>query len=163
MINRKAYRQPPFLLGFAGGVVAMLLIMAVSSTSFQYFSHGHGSEKGLSVNSGSYQVGISGFVPTICRVSVPDSPVSNGNGLFNLGQMNEFCNDGHGYRIYIDHPASASGAAVIVDGRRVPLSAQGSTMIFESNGPGNRSHKLSLDASSNPDAIGGLWFRIKPI
>ena len=163
MIARKAYHQPPFLLGFLGGMIAMLLLLATSPVSFQYYSHGHSESRSLSLNSGTYQVSINGFVPVICRVSVLGTPSTTGNGLINLGEMNEFCNNGRGYRVYIDHSSKASDAAVIVDGQRVPLSPEGSTMIYEASGPGKRTHQLSLDVSNSADSVGGLWFRIKPI
>lgn len=163
MIAKKSYHQPPFLIGFVGGAIAMLLLLASSPISFQYYSHGHSQAKSLQVNSGTYQISISGFVPVLCRVSVDNNIKQMGENIINLGQMSEFCNDEHGYRIFVDHAASASGAAIIVDGRRVELSPQGSTLIYQSDAPARRSHQVTLDISNHPESIGGLWFRIQPI
>lgn len=116
------YLKPPFLIGFPGGMFAMLLLLASSPVSFQFYSHGHGQIRSLSLNSGTYQISIRGFVPVVCRVSIDNNVKMTGDSIVNLGQMNEFCNNGNGYRIFVDHASNASGAALIIDGRRVELS-----------------------------------------
>lgn len=157
------YFKPPFIIGFLGGMFAMLLLLASSPVSFQFYSHGHGQIRSLSLNAGTYQISIKGFVPIVCRVSVDNDVKMTGDTIVNLGQMNEFCNNGNGYRIFVDHASDASGAALIIDGRRVELSPQGSTAIYQSDGPARRSHQISLDVTGHDGPVGGLWFRIQPI
>ena len=157
------YLKQPFLLGFLGGMFAMLLLLASSPVSFQFYSHGHGQIRSLSLNSGTYQISMKGFVPIVCRVSIDDSVKATGDNIIDLGQMNEFCNNANGYRIFVDHASDASGAALIIDGQRVELSAQGSTVIYQSNTAAKRSHRISLDVTQHKGPIGSLWFRIQPL
>ena len=106
---------------------------------------------------------MKGFVPIVCRVSIDNNVKVTGDSIIDLGQMNEFCNNANGYRIFVDHAADASGAALIIDGQRVELSAQGSTAIYQSSTAARGSHRISLDVTQHEGPIGELWFRIQPL
>lgn len=161
MMSVKFYRTLSFLIGFPVGIYALLLLAAVIGISFEPYSEG--KSPSLSVGSGNYQISLSGLVPHICRVSVTEKSNKNVGGLISLGQMDVFCSHDNGYKVRIDHSGAASGAAVIVDGHRVPLKPQGSTMMYASNGSGKSSHQLTLDVSNHPDPVGNLSFYVKPI
>ena len=156
------YLTPRGVLAFIGGMITMLLLLASIPVSFQS-SAGHGSAKTFVINSGPYEISIHGFVPVICRVSINEKIRPAGGMLVDLGQMNEFCNNANGYIVYVDHTPDVIGAIMIIDGRRITLNPSGSTAIYQSNTPSNRTHKISLDLSNHPAPKGGIWFRIRPI
>lgn len=142
---------------------ALLLLFSATRVSIEPYADEHSHALSHGVSSGIYQIWLGSLVPYICRVSVTGHDKSGGGGLISLGQMDEFCPHERGYKIHVDHSASVSGAAVIVDGRRVQLSSHGSTVIYESDGPGKGSHPLSLDLSNHSGPVGGLTFYIRPI
>lgn len=157
-----AYLKPKALLIFIGGMIAMLLLLASLPVSFQS-SSGYGDTRTIAANSGTYEISLRGLVPVICRVTINEKIRPAGGVLVDLGEMNEFCNNANGYIVYVDHTPDVIGAIMIVDGRRIELSPHGSTAIYQSNRPGNRTHKISLDLTNHPAPKGGLWFRIRPL
>ena len=156
------YLKRKALLAFIGGMIAMLLLLASLPVSFQP-SSGHGSTRTFALNSGPYEISIRGLVPVICRVTVDEKIRPAGGLLVDLGQMTEFCNSANGYIVYVDHTPDVVGAVMIVDGKRVLLSPHSSTAIYQSNGPGNRTHKISLDLTNHAAPKGGIWFRIRAL
>jgi hypothetical protein len=114
----------------------------------------------VDVNSGQYSIGISGFVPVICRASVgaTSTPVAGSN--INLGGLNEFCNSPNGYEVYADYSPALSAASLVVDGQKINLSNDGSTRISHSNRAAIASRAIELDLSRTNGAIGNIAFRI---
>jgi hypothetical protein len=114
----------------------------------------------VDVNSGQYSIGISGFVPVICRASVgaTSTPIAGAN--INLGGLNEFCNSPNGYEVYADYSPALSTASLVVDGQKINLSKDGSTRISHSNRAGIASRAIELDLSKTNGAVGNIAFRI---
>jgi len=156
------YLKPKSILMFVGGMIAMLLLLVSIPVSF-HTSTGHGDSRTIALNSGPYQISLRGFVPVICRVTVNEKIQPAGGILVDLGEMTEFCNSAGGYIVYIDHTPDVAGAVFIIDGRRIELNPHGSTAVYQSAGPGNRTHKIRLDLTNHPAPKGGLWFRIQPL
>lgn len=156
------YLKPKSVLIFIGGMIVMLLLLASIPVSF-HTSSSHGDSRTIALNSGPYQISLRGFVPIICRVTVNEAIRPAGGVLVDLGQMTEFCNSANGYIVYVDHTPDVIGAIMIVDGRRIELNPHGSTAVYQSTGPGNRNHRISLDLTNHPMPKGGLWFRIQPL
>ena len=125
-------------------VAASLAILAMSGTAI---SAAPGAVSGKS----SFTLEIRGFVPVICRVSVDTTWVAPSEDVIALGQMNEFCNDPSGYSVFVDHAPNLDGAALIVDGERVALSATGTTLIRRSETAARRSSELQLDMGGEED------------
>jgi hypothetical protein len=116
----------------------------------------------VGVEAGRFSLGISGFVPVICRASVDSTMVAPSEGQVSLGSLREFCNSPNGYAIYADHSASLAKAKIIVDGKKVPLSNSGSTEITKSNRAGIATRNLELDLPKGVDG-GSVSFRIVPL
>jgi hypothetical protein len=72
-------------------------------------------------SSSSYTIGITGFVPVICRASLDATIVPAASGETQLGALNEFCNNPNGYRIFVRGSSELAGATLIVDGQPVTL------------------------------------------
>ncbi|MGE8140808.1 hypothetical protein ACQKOE_02420 [Novosphingobium sp. NPDC080210] len=155
--------KPQFIMGLLVGLLAMLLLLASLPATVQFASSESSNAHGPSIQSGTYQITLRGFVPTICRVSVEPKVTPAGGVLVDLGEMKEFCNSPNGYIVYADHTPNVTGAVLIIDGRSVVLSPHGSTMLLESRGPGNRTHKVSLDLRNHPAPKGYISFRIQPL
>ena len=107
----------------------------------------------------SFTLGIRGFVPVICRADVQASQITPASGVNTIGVMKEFCNSPSGYQVWADYSASLSDAALLVDGRRVELSATGSTLISESAHAAITSRDLAIDLPDG-DRMGALSLRI---
>lgn len=115
----------------------------------------------LDVGSSRYVLGITGFVPVICRASVDVTSVPVTAGEVSLGTLNEFCNNANGYAIYADHSAALAGGSIIVAGQKVPLSETGSTRIRMSDRAAIQSNGVSLEV---PEGVSSaqIAFRIVP-
>lgn len=159
---KSTYVKPLNFKLFLLGMFAMLLLLAALPVSF-HGSTGYGAQGGISVSSGTYQISIRGFVPVICRVSLKEKVVPAGGTTVDLGEMTEFCNSAGGYIVFVDHTPNVAGAIMIIDGRRIELNPHGSTAIFQSSRPGDRTHKVSLDMTNHPAPKGSLSFRIVPL
>lgn len=109
-------------------------------------------------SSSSYRIGITGFVPVICRATLDATIVPAASGDTPLGALNEFCNNPNGYRIFVRGSAELAGATLIVDGQPVTLSGDAPTLVAFSTGPAITSRNVSL---SSPNGAGGsLSFEI---
>lgn len=76
----------------------------------------------------TFRLGLN--VPTICRIDVRGSVgAASGQGS---ATAEEFCNAPAGYRVLAIHPgADGTGLSFDYDGRRVPASAGGTTILVE--------------------------------
>lgn len=108
--------------------------------------------------SSSYSIGITGFVPVICRAQLQADVVAADRGAVPLGQLDQFCNSPNGYQVFVDASPELANATLIVDGREVTLSATGSTLVSASNGPAITSSNVVLQNADG--AAGNLSFRI---
>lgn len=117
---------------------------------------------GIDAGASRYTIGISGFVPVICRASVNAGVVAPEAGRMQLGQLSEFCNSPNGYRVHADYSASLAKAKLYVDGKPVPLKNDGSTMVSQSSRAAIDSHALELELPKGTQA-GSISFRIEPL
>lgn len=90
----------------------------------------------------SFALRLEGHVPVICRVQL-DSMASG-----ETSRMTEFCNNASGYEVWLRHAQGLNDAAVYVDGRRVELSATGSTLISRSATAGLAARDIRLEAGA---------------
>lgn len=112
--------------------------------------------------SSQFTIGISGFVPVICRANVDATSVAPAAGTVQLGSLREFCNSPNGYRVHADYSPSLAQAKLLVDGRPVPLGADGTTVVSRSNRAAIDNHALSLDLPKGVSG-GSISFRIEPL
>lgn len=117
---------------------------------------------GIGVDSGQFTIGISGFVPVICRASVEVSMAAPDNGMVQLGSLKEFCNSPNGYRVHADFSASLNAARLVVDGEDVSLDQGGSVVVSESDRAAIDTHDLTLVLPEGTQT-GSLSFRIEPL
>jgi hypothetical protein len=117
------------------------------------------ASSGEPTDSANYTIGITGFVPVICRASVDETIVRGAAGKTSLGNLNEFCNSPNGYQVFVEGSPELANATIVVDGNRVPLAATGPTLISSSNGPSIVSHRLVLQTPSG-NAGGSLSIRV---
>ncbi|MFO1255481.1 MAG: hypothetical protein U1E37_07405 [Sphingomonadaceae bacterium] len=115
----------------------------------------------VDVGSAQFTIGVIGYVPVICRANVEANAVAPVAGTTSLGMLKEFCNSPSGYRVVADYPASLAEARLIVDGKVVPLSADGSTVVTQSDNAAIADHTLALELSKDGQT-GNLNFRIEP-
>lgn len=109
-----------------------------------------------------YRIGISGEVPVLCRVSVDAALVPDSAGRVSLGTMKEFCNNPHGYQVVMEYAPIAGDAALIVDGRTIPLGKSGRVVVARSPGAAVIERKVELQLSQEGVAP-ALAFRIEPL
>ena len=109
-----------------------------------------------------YRIGISAEVPVLCRVSVDAALVPDGAGRVSLGTMKEFCNNPSGYQVVMEYPPIAGDAALIVDGRAIPLGKGGLVVIARSPGAAVIERKVELQLPREGVAP-SLTFRIEPL
>ena len=93
----------------------------------------------------SYTITVTGFVPVICRAQIDATIVPGASGLTNLGELNEFCNNPNGYQVFVDSSPELANATLLVDGREVTLSGDAPTLVVASNGPAIESRNLALN------------------
>lgn len=108
-----------------------------------------------------YRIGVEGHVPVICRVAVDAAQVDAGAGTASLGNLNEFCNNAHGYQVVADYSPVLAGASLVVDGVEIPLNESGSVTVSRSGTAAIASRKLALKLAGNAQP-GNLTFRIMP-
>jgi len=114
--------------------------------------------EGESSPTASYSIGITGYVPVICRASLDVSVVPTNRGAMPLGHLQEFCNSPNGYQIFVDSSPELANATLVVGGRKVTLSASGPTLVSSSQGPAIASNNVVLQHANG--ASGSLSFRI---
>lgn len=109
-----------------------------------------------------YEIGVQGYVPVICRVSLDASQIDVNSGTASLGQLKEFCNNARGYQVVADYAPALAGASLVVDGVEIPLNGNGSVAVSTSNRAAQAQHnvELKLAGSAQPGAIS---FRIQPL
>ena len=110
--------------------------------------------------SSSYAVQVSGFVPVICRASTDAAVIApQQNGAVQLGELKEFCNSGGGYKVYADYSPELESATLVVDGKALPLSSDGTTLVTSSDRAAVASRPVSLELKSGQTS-GTISFRI---
>lgn len=121
-----------------------------------------GNVPNVEIASSTFTLGISGYVPVICRASVGASMVAPEQGQVSLGALKEFCNSPNGYAIHADYSPSLASAKMIVDGREISLDAGGTTQIVQSTHAAIATRDIVLDL---PDGVedGTISFRIDPL
>lgn len=105
----------------------------------------------------SYSIGITGYVPVICRAELSTSVVPANGGATSLGNLQQFCNSPNGYQIFVDSSPELANATLTVGGHAVTLSGSGSTLVASSEGPAITSDDVVLQSNG---AGGSLSFRI---
>lgn len=121
-----------------------------------------GAIGGVDAQSADVRIGISGFVPVICRASVEGIQSGRADGLVSLGSMREFCNNPRGYTIYADYSANLADGALIVDGVKIPLDKSGSVQIVQTARAGVASRAINLELPGEAEG-GSISFRIQPL
>lgn len=137
------------VLAAIGGVAAL----AAPAAAFDH---------NVALASSRYTIGISGFVPVICRASVTATSVTPAAGTVQLGSLNEFCNSPRGYRVHADYSPSLAQAKILVDGVPVPLHKDGTSVISRSNRAAIANHTLALDLPKGVTG-GSISIRIEPL
>lgn len=120
-----------------------------------------GFQPAVSVGSNQFTIGVSGYVPVICRARVEAAMVAPVEGTVSLGTLREFCNSPNGYQVVADYAPELAQAKLIVDGKPVPLHKDGSTVISQSKTAAISNHTLELQLPKN-GLTGNLHFRIEP-
>jgi hypothetical protein len=136
-------------------------LVAAAFSSFAAVSASAG-DPALDVGSSRYTLGITGFVPVICRASVNATSVPAIAGEVSLGTLSEFCNSPNGYAIYADHSAALAGGSIVVGGQKIQLSETGSTRIRMSDHAAIQNNRVSLEV---PEGVTSaqIAFRIVPL
>ena len=115
----------------------------------------------VDVGSAQFSIGIVGYVPVICRAKVDASAVVPVAGTTSLGLLKEFCNSPSGYRVVADYSPQLAQAKLIVDGVPVALTAEGSTVVSQSDSAAIADHMLALELPQDGQT-GTISFRIEP-
>ena len=90
-------------------------------------------------------------MPEVCRADFSSAPVALGaQVVVSLGSDSEFCNTDRGYTVVASYAAGADPGDLIVDGRSVPLSASGQTVIATERGPASLSRRIAYRPGSTP-------------
>ena len=115
----------------------------------------------VEVGGAQFTIGIVGYVPVICRANVDASAVAPVSGTTSLGMLKEFCNSPSGYRVVANYSPQLATAKLVVDGVPVALSAEGSTVISQSDSAKIADHSLALELPKDGQT-GTISFRIEP-
>lgn len=94
--------------------------------------------------SASSRIELRGTVPLICRYEVASSVVTVQDGTADFGPVQQFCNSGRGYVFAVHHSPDFHGLFV-VDGRAVPASASGTTILEQSHVPTARTINFRIE------------------
>lgn len=121
-----------------------------------------GARPGVDAGTGDVQIGISGFVPVICRTSVEGGQLTVREGQVSLGSMREFCNNPRGYAIHADFSPNLATGALVVGGQRIPLDESGSVQIVKSEQAEITSRPIDLELPKDAQS-GTISFRIQPL
>lgn len=121
-----------------------------------------GARPGLDAGTGDVQIGISGYVPVICRTTVEGGQFTVRDGQVSLGSMREFCNNPRGYAIHADFSSNLAKGALVVGGKRIPLDASGSVQIVKSDQARITSRPIDLELPKDAQS-GSISFRIQPL
>ena len=115
----------------------------------------------VNVGGAQFTIGLVGYVPVICRANVDASAVAPVAGTTSLGMLKEFCNSPSGYRVVADYSPELAAASLVVDGVPVALSADGSTVVSQSDSAKIADHSLALELPKDGQT-GTISFRIEP-
>lgn len=114
------------------------------------------------IGSATSSLRLQAYVPTICRVQLSlDMGRPDDRGVVSLGDAEEFCNAPRGYRVVISHAQNLTGAAILRDGVRIPLSASGETVLTDSTHADARTVRLSIDPGATRQPLGSVSVRIE--
>lgn len=115
----------------------------------------------VEVGGAQFTISLVGYVPVICRANVDATSVAPVAGTTSLGMLKEFCNSPSGYRVIADYSPALAQAKLIVDGKPVPLTKDGSTVVTQSNSAQIADHALAIELPKNGQT-GNISFRIEP-
>ena len=104
---------------------------------------------------------LKAFVPVYFENKQTPTNVQVANGVVPLGQSTELCNAPRGYRSILQHPSGLTDAAVLIDAKRVPLSATGETVLVDSDHPDLHVRQLALDPGNEASQFNNLGIRIE--
>jgi len=96
-----------------------------------------------------HSIKISGHVAEICRVSFDASPTFSSEGVYDFGNMDEFCNAPQGYKITAQGNSSIAGAVMNISGIPVQFDETGYAVLVDSQSPDIQTRSLSLQ-TTNP-------------
>ena len=130
----------------AAAVAAASIMVALAPASY--------AQSGTS----QYRIGVEGHVPVIC---LDAAQADTSTGTSSLGNLNEFCNNAHGYQVVADYSPVLAGASLVVDGVEIPLNESGSVTVSRSDTAAIANRKLALKLAGNAQP-GNLTFRIMP-
>ena len=111
------------------------------------------------VQAASSTIQITGTVSVICKINGNAQQTLSGPQT-DLGSITEFCNSPGGYQVWVDYAPGIGGQTLYVDGRAVPLSDSGSTMIDSSANAAVQNRSLTLTGTG---ALTSLSMRIVPL
>ena len=104
---------------------------------------------------------LTSVVHTVCRIGFGSEAAASGNHI-DFGAVEQVCNNRAGFRVTMTHPANLQGAAFLIGGRRVPLSAGNETVIIDENRPTFLVQNAALDLGEAQPMPGSLAFRVEP-
>jgi hypothetical protein len=117
-----------------------------------------------SAEDAAYRIDIVGTVPVICGVQSSEISADMANpSNVDLGQLSEFCNDPNGYEVWADYAPGVGSASINVDGKLVPLSSTGSTLIGSSRTAARQTRRLGLDLGEDRQRLTTISMRIVPL
>lgn len=107
-------------------------------------------------NATTFRLGLT--VPMICRVELRAGPPDA------AAMAEEFCNAPAGYQVVALHPAAAGGDILWFDydGRRIPASASGATMLAEEPAGAHRIRSFAVYSRAPGVAATGVTLQIIP-
>jgi hypothetical protein len=134
---------------------AAVFVLATASSAI-------GDTPGRLAGAATYTIELRGYVPVVCRVSMDQTLIQpiDKHAQIPLGTLHEFCNSPNGYEVWVDHAPGLQTAAFYVDGKRVPFSPHGSTLVSDSRNAAIRNHELALDTGKNGAEPASLSLRI---
>ncbi len=135
--------------------LAFIALGAVSAPALGVSPH-------IASTSSGYSLGISGFVPVICRATVDANMIAPTTGEVRIGALNEFCNSPNGYEVHADFSQSLAQAKLLVDGNKINLSSTGTARISKSNRASIQHREIFLDLPKGVES-GNISFRIVPL
>lgn len=110
----------------------------------------------LAADSVGHRIELRAVVPVICRLDFSASIETAGEGAYRLGQLQEFCNSGSGYRIFVQYDAgSMEGAVLRAGGREVRLSGDGRDVLVDAPTAGLQMNQLELVLPEGANVSGG--------
>lgn len=110
----------------------------------------------------SYSIGVSGYVPVVCRAALGAEIIPSSPGETDLGVLAEYCNNPNGYQVYVDHAGDLADASLTVDGNVIALLGQGPTLVSSSDHPAIASRNVTLSLPQGTTG-GTLSVRIVPL